>query len=248
MGQGFQSLSVMDIAQTCGVARSTVSYWIAKKALPAHRLRNRHMVSVDDLVLFLKSEGRPIPQILLEQVGSMSPLPFRPFKRCWEYWENDSRGKKCLQCNVFTHQIDQCFTAQDTHGRHCPVNCHECHYFGEYYGPRMAFIHQIEKPAAVYKDLYLWSGNKAWADLCGVDVEKLIGIGIEELVHHESLGTFISYNKRKIQGDSTVPDRFQVSFGEKTRDRIKVYLAITPLKSPSGALLAMAEKAHQGER
>jgi len=112
----------------------------------------------------------------------------------------------------------------------------------------MAFIHQIEKPAAVYKDLYLWSGNKAWADLCGVDVEKLIGIGIEELVHHESLGTFISYNKRKIQGDSTVPDRFQVSFGEKTRDRIKVYLAITPLKSPSGALLAMAEKAHQGER
>lgn len=111
----------------------------------------------------------------------------------------------------------------------------------------MAFIHQIDKPAAIHKDLYLWSGNKAWVDLCGVDVEQLIGSGIEGFVH-DSLGMFISYNKRKIQGDQTFSDRIQVLLRDKTEPKIKVYLTTTPLKRPSGAWLAMAERIEERER
>lgn len=240
MSKEFQTLSVLEIAEICGVARSTVSYWIAKKSLPAHRSGNKYMVSVDDLVLFLKSDGQPIPQILLEQVGGVYAQPFRPLKRCWEYWANDPHGTKCQHCSVFARQINECFTANDNHSHKCPTSCHECEYFGEYYGPSLAFIHQIDKPAAVYKDLYLWSGNKAWADLCGIDVEQLIGAGIEEFVHPDSLKMFITYNKRRNQGDPTVPDRYQVLFKDKSGRKIKVYLAISPLIMPSGAWLALA--------
>ena len=59
---------------------------------------------------------------------------------------------------------------------------------------------------------------------------------------------FISYNKSKIQGDPTVPDRFQVLFWNKTEGKIKVYLTIRHLKRASGAWLAMDERIEEGER
>lgn len=65
MTQKFQTLPVADIAEICGVARSTVSYWIAKRSLPAHRSGKKHMVFVEDLVLFLKSKRQSIPEVLL---------------------------------------------------------------------------------------------------------------------------------------------------------------------------------------
>ena len=241
MSQQFQTLSVLQIAEICGVARSTVSYWIAKKSLPAHRSGKKYVVSIDELVLFLKSERQPLPQILLEQVGGVYPLPFRPLKRCWDYWANEPHGTKCQECAVFIHQIGECFTDKDNEKHQCPISCHECQFFGEYYGPRVAFIHQIEKPAAVYKDLYVWSGNKAWADLCGLDVEQLIGAGIEEFVHADSLRMFISYHKRRQQGDPSVPGRYQIFFSDKSGKKIEVCLSVSPLIMPSGAWLAVAE-------
>lgn len=238
MNQRLPNISVMDIVEICGVARSTVSYWIAKKSLPAHRSGNKYMVSIDELVLFLKSEGHPVPQFLLEQVGGVYPQPFRPIRRCWEYWVNHSHGKRCEHCSVFTYQISECFTVKDNK---CGIHCHECHYFGEYYGPRLAFIHQIDKPAAIYKDLYLWSGNKAWAGLCGLCVGDLIGVGIEEFIHSESLKTVISYNKRRVQGDPTVPDRYLAALSPRSGEKIEVYLTISPLANPSNTWLAVAE-------
>ncbi len=248
MSQKFQTLSVLEIAEICGVARSTVSYWIAKKSLPANRSGKKYVVSIDELVLFLKSEGQPVPQILLEHVEGVHPQLFRPRRPCWEYWANEPHGTKCQECAVFIHQIAECFTDKDNQKHQCPINCHECQYFGEYYGPRVAFIHQIDKPAAVYKDLYVWSGNKAWADLCGIDVERLIGVGIEEFVHADSLRMFINYNKRRHQGDPTVPDRYQVFLSDKSGGKIKVYLSISPLIRPSGTWLAVAERTGEQDR
>jgi excisionase family DNA binding protein len=239
MNKGLPNLSVIDIAEICGVARSTVSYWIAKKSLQAHRSGNKYVVSVEDLVLFLKSEGHEVPQILLEQVGGVYHQPIRPLKQCWNYWENYSHKKRCRHCSVFTYQIDECFTARDTN---CGINCHECQYFGEYYGPHLSFIHQIEKPASVYKDLYVWSGNNAWAKLCGFGVGELIGIGIEEFIHPDSLKTVINYNKRRIQGDPTVPDRYRVTFSSKSGGKTETCLAISSLTRPANTLLAVAEE------
>ena len=71
MATGSQHLSVIEIAKTCGVARSTVSYWISKKSLSARRSGKKHLVSVDDLVLFLTSERQAVPHALLELVGSL---------------------------------------------------------------------------------------------------------------------------------------------------------------------------------
>ena len=242
MSQKFQTLSVVEIAEICGVARSTVSYWIAKKSLPAHRSGKKHTVFVDDLVLFLKSEAQPVPQALLDHLGGVYAQPFRPFKRCWEYWANDAHRTKCRHCVVLTRQISECFTVKDNQNNQRPINCPECQYFGEYYGPRVAFIHQIDKPAVVYKNLYVWSGNKAWADLCGIDVKRLIGVGIEEIVHPDSLKMVISYDKRRQQGDPSVPDRYQVFFTDKSGGTSMVYLSISPLIRPSGTWLAVAER------
>jgi excisionase family DNA binding protein len=243
MATGAQHLTVMEIAKTCGVARSTVSYWISKKSLSARRSGKKHLVSVDDLVLFLTSERQTVPQALLEQVGSLYPQPFRPFKRCWEYWGNDSHGDRCRHCTVFELQIKECFTISRNSDRQCSINCHECQYFSEYYGLPVAFIHQIGKPAAVYKDFSIWTGNKAWAQLCAVEAEKLIGVGMEEFVHPESLKMFIRYSRGRVQSNPTVPERYRGIFHSGKGGKIDAYLTVTSLLRPAGTCLAIAERA-----
>ncbi len=244
----FQNLSVMDISEICGVARSTVSYWIAKKSLQANRSGNRYLVSVDDLVFFLKSEHKRLPQALHELAGGgINPQQFKPLKRCWEYWASHSYGNRCQNCCVFEYQINECFTVRENRNLQCRIECHECQYFCEYYGPRVAFIHQIDKPAAIYKNLYFWSGNYAWAELCGVKVENLIGAGIEELFHPDSLKIIISYDKRRIQGDPAVPDRFSVFLNHKVEGKIEVYLSVSPLIRPAGTWLTVAEDLRAGK-
>ncbi len=88
----------------------------------------------------------------------------------------------------------------------------------------------------------MWSGNRAWAELCGVGVGELIGAGIEEFVHPDYLRTVISYDKRRVQGDPTVPDRYKVAFSPNGGGRIEAYLAISPLKRPANTWLAVAEE------
>ena len=208
MAQILQRISVKDIARICGVARSTVSYWIAKKYLPAHRFRNKNMVLLDDLVTFLRSEDHPVPQDLLEHSGAIYSQPFKPFKRCWEFWTAEPHGKKCKECNIFLSQTNECFSARNNQDLQCPchINCYECQYFGEYYGPRVSFIHQIEKPAVIYKDLNLWMGNKAWVKLCGAELWQLIGAGLEEFLHPDSLKIC---NRSQVSGF-----RFQEKFSD----------------------------------
>ncbi|MCJ7776229.1 MAG: PAS domain-containing protein [Desulfobulbaceae bacterium] len=87
----------------------------------------------------------------------------------------------------------------------------------------------------------MWSGNKAWAELCGVGVGELIGAGIEDFIHPDSLKTVISYNKRRNHGDPAVPDRYKVAFSPNGGGKIEVYLAISPLTRPANTWLAVAE-------
>lgn len=242
MRQQAQMLSVINIAEICGVARSTVSYWIAEKALPANRIGKKHMISAEDLIIFLESDGRPVPQVLLENIGGIYSRPFRPFQNCWDYWAKDSHGEKCRECRVYNHRLRECFIVKGYQRHLCPIHCSECRYFHEYYGPRMAFIYQMEIPAAIYKDLYLWSGNKAWADLCGVDIEQLIGAGVEEFIHPDSLKIIVNYNKKIQQGVTSGVFRYNVFFETNNGGKIRANLSISPLIRPSGTWLALAEK------
>lgn len=241
MHQQSQMLSVNHIAEICGVARSTASYWITGKALPARRSGKRYMVAMEDLVIFLESIGRPVPQILLDNMGGGFSHPFRPFQNCWDYWSNDPHGKECGDCGVYQHQIDACFTVTHNQNQRCSIACSKCSYFYDHYVPYTAFIHQMAIPAAIYKDLYIWSGNKAWADLCGLQREELIGIGVEEFIHPESIKIIINYNKQIQQGDISEVLKSPVSFERKNGRKIRVYLSISPLKRPSGTWLATAE-------
>jgi excisionase family DNA binding protein/PAS domain S-box-containing protein len=237
-----QSLSVMEIADICGVARSTVSYWISERSLPAHRSGKKHMVSLKDLIPFLESQGHPVPKPLWGNSDEVYHRSIRPFKPCWEYWSKDIHRKGCESCPVFTHDSLACFTAKQNPGQGCRMDCAECQYFYEYYAPAMSFIHQIKNPSAIYKDLYIWSGNRAWADLCGVDTKTLIGAGAEEFIHSESLKKIINYDKKTRMGDKSEVFRFDLVFISKDGKKTKTDLSISPLKNPDGTWLAVVER------
>jgi PAS domain S-box-containing protein/excisionase family DNA binding protein len=237
-----QVLSVMEIAGICGVARSTVSYWIAEKSLPAHRSGRKHMVSVKDLIPFLESEGHPMPKSLLGNPDGIYHKALRPFKPCWEYWSHEIHREGCESCPMFSRYSMPCFTAKHNSSLGCRIDCAECGYFYEYYAPAMSFIHQIKNPSAIYKDLYIWSGNRAWADLCGVETKTLIGAGAEEFIHSESLKKIINYDKKIRMGDNSEVFRFDLVFISKNGKKIKTDLSISPLRNPDGTWLAVVER------
>jgi len=237
-----QMLSVMDIAGLCGVARSTVSYWIAEKSLPARRFGKRYMVSVKDLIPFLQSEGYPVPISLLENTYEMYHNALRPFKPCWDYWAKEPHSEGCKECPVFSRHIKACFTTRHASEQKCPIDCSECQYFYEFFVPVMSFIDQIKNPAAIYKDLYIWSGNRAWADMCGVNTKNLIGAGAEEFIHPESLKSIINYDKKIRMGGGSEVFHLDLFFTTKGNKKIKTDLSISPLKNPDGTWLAVVEK------
>ena len=242
MSQSFPFLDVIETATICGVARSTVSYWISKKGLPAKKLGKKHLIAQDNLILFLKDHGQTVPEVLKTKRGSQCHSTLETYEQCWEYWAQKPHGAKCRECNVFQYQIDECFIARLNSQRVCPVDCHECQYYGEYYAPQVDFIYQIEKPSAIYKDLFVWAGNQAWSELFGISPKRLIGMGVEEFIHPDSLKMILKHDKRRKQGDTTVPDHYQAFFLKSNGEKIQLNVLVSPLKRPSGTWLALIDK------
>ncbi len=233
-------LSVLDISQICDVARSTASYWITNKGLSAQRSGNKFLVCIKDLIFFLETIGRPVPQTLLENNGGVSSYPFKTFRNCWEYWQNDRHGENCVSCSVCNYQVSECFTLK-TNKKKCSVNCSVCRYYYEHYTQYTAFIHQLPMPAAVLKDMYIWSGNSAWSELCGIDMERLIGIGIEEIVHPESIKTIINFNKKIKQEENREFFKSRIFFEGSNGKKVEVVLGMACLNQPRGAYFAVSE-------
>lgn len=236
-----QMLSILNISEICDVARSTVSYWIAQKGLTAHRSGNKFMVAVEDLILFLESIGRDVPESLVDYTGGVFSHPFKPFLNCWEYWKKDGHSGKCENCLVYKYHISECFTVKNA--RHeCTTDCSRCQYYYDHFTRYTAFIHQMSMPAAVFRDMYILAGNKAWAELCGVDIEYLIGLGIEEIVHPESIRNIINFNKRIKQEENTEFLKSIIYFENQQGQKISARLTITLLTKPEGACFAIAEE------
>ena len=235
-----QKLSVLNISEICDVARSTASYWITQKGLPAYRSGNKFWVSIKDLIFFLESNGRPVPQVLVEGLGGVFSYPFKTHQNCWEYWQKDQHGENCESCEVYKYQIHECFTLRNGREK-CSVHCSSCQYFYEHYTQYTSFIHQLSMPATILKDMYIWSGNKAWADLCGVDIDRLIGLGIEEIIHPESIKIIINFNKKIKQSENNSLLKSLVYFEDPNGEKINVNLAMTGLKKPKWTYLAVAE-------
>ncbi|NLA75232.1 MAG: hypothetical protein GX846_07170 [Deltaproteobacteria bacterium] len=126
-------------------------------------------------------------------------------------------------------------------GTRCNIECARCRYFYEHYTQYISFIHQMSMPVAIFRDMYIWSGNRAWADMCNVDPDILIGMGVEEIIHPESIRVIIDFNKRLQQGNSSMILKSQIRLESGNGKEIRVNLTITPLKQPERACFAVAE-------
>jgi len=121
----------------------------------------------------------------------------------------------------------------------CNQTCSECEYYLETYAPRIDFIHQIDFPAAIYQGLYLWAGNGNWAKLFNVSETDLVGMGVDEAVHAESLDTVISYIKKRSLGDEA-PVAYPVIIKTGDAGRARVRVSVYPLMEPDGTYLLAA--------
>ena len=235
-----KSISVTQAAVLCGVGRTTVGYWIRSRKLRANRVGRNYTIPVEELVFFLKSNGTPIPTELA--ADSAAGPCFRSFQNCWQYHAGTKHGQQCGDCIVYQNRIDQCFTAREGDGLGCPESdCQQCQYHQETYMARIQFVQQIDLPAAVYRGLYFWGGNRHWASLCGRSEAEMIGLGIEHIFHSTSLEAVIADAKKRELGAPNVPRRFEAVLKSKDREQVPVTLGVYPLNEPEGTFLVLAE-------
>ncbi|MGD2270502.1 MAG: excisionase family DNA-binding protein [Desulfobacterales bacterium] len=234
-----KTLSVARAAALCGVNRNTVGLWIRSGKLRANRVGRNYAIPVEELIFLLKSTRQNIPEELKSR-ETTGPI-FRSIPNCWQYFEDKVFPKECENCTVFKKQLNVCFIGKESSALHCNGQCVRCEYYHEVYRPRIEFIHQIDFPAAIYKDLYFWAGNKRWAEICEVKVEDLTGMGIEKVYHPDSLETIISNNKKRELGDPLAPRIDRIFLKSSKFGRREVMISVYPLLEPSGSWLLLAE-------
>jgi len=234
-----KTLSVPETARLCDVSRGTINYWIKAKKLHAKRSGRNYSIAVFELIRFLKSAGKSIPTEL-KNLDFQGPL-FRSRQPCWEYWDRTNHSQTCKDCVVFVNKLENCFIAKKSSGIQCSTTCSDCQYYLEIYLPRIQFIHQIQMPAAVYKEFHIWGGNRNFSQLVEVQEKDLIGMGVEILVHPDSLPTVISNIKNRALGDPQVPRRYSIFFNSNQHKKISVEITVCPLSEPSGTFFLLAE-------
>ena len=110
--------------------------------------------------------------------------------------------------------------------------CSDCRYYLDIYYPRIQFIEQIDKPAIIVKDLYLWGANRKTSELWDLHPRDAVGIGSERLVHQESLEKVIRNHKRRVLDPYGVAGHYSIHINGKNNTRIKCHVSITPLNQP----------------
>jgi excisionase family DNA binding protein len=233
------ALSVTRVAAICGVGRTTVGYWIRSKKLRANRLGRNYSIPVEELLFFLKTTGQKIPKALSTN-ETRGPY-FRTIQNCWSYWEGMPCGENCRTCPIFAKQLELCFTARSSYNTGTCGSCQKCSYYQEIYLSRIAFVHQISVPAAIYRDLYFWGGNSQFATMCQLSDERLVGLGIEQIVHAESLSTIIASVKKRALGTTWIPDTGKIFFKNSHEGKTAVPFSVFPLDEPEAAYLVIAE-------
>jgi len=234
-----QLLSVSQAAALCGVGHSTVGYWVRTHKLRAHRVGNQYSIPVEELLLYLESNGQKIPDELAG-VDSLDPGS-RTLQNCWQYFDGAPEVHDCNNCIVFKNRVETCFTGIESGSLECPTDCPDCNYYVETYLPKIQFIRQISSPAAISKGFYLWGGNKPWAELCGVDEKDLPGMGVEQLFHADSLEMIVGGVKKRSLGDPSVTKSYRTFFKNAGKGKIAVSISVYGLNEPGEALLILAE-------
>ncbi len=240
-----ESLSVQQVASLCGVNRNTVGYWCRSGKIHTQREGNKYVIPVKDLTLFLESTGRRVPQELYQE----NPMErvFKTVMACWEYNEGTPHGNECKDCRIFHNRLSNCFIMRGLSASKCPQDCNKCEYFHKTHLPRIQMVHQIAAPAFVYGDFHFLGGNSAGAELCGIHVEEIIGMGVEELVHRDSLASLLhEFRKMGLKGHEP-SGPFPIYLKNRNQERIEVEALFYPLHEPEGAWLVLASKRERKE-
>ncbi len=227
------TLSVPKAAAICGVSRGTVGYWLRSGKLNAQRSGRNYAIPATELLFFLKSTGQKIPEELA--AANVAQPKFRMIAECWQFWGESSDLRQCKNCLVLKNQVKVCFEARGCCAIHCGQVCHDCRYYQEIYFPRIEFVHQIDQPAAVYKDFCFWGVNERFAELCGIRRKDLVGMGIEKVFHSDSLEALIVNAKRKALGDRMAPAIYDVYFKSLGTDKVRAPIGDYRLNEPPGA-------------
>ncbi len=240
-------MSVSEAADLCGVGRTTVGYWIRSNKLHVTRVGRNYAVAVEDLLFFLKSSGQTIPPELLAE-NCERPI-FKSFQNCWQYWNGSEHGQNCRHCIAFKNQLQVCFTVKDS-GLLCCADCGTCQYYIETYLQRIQFVHQIELPAAVFKDLYLWGGNALCAEICNLQPKDLVGLGIEKIIHARSLPIVIEAIRLLSLHEHDIKDNCRISINNSLVDPKEIRVSVYPLREPKMTFLVLgspliSNKKHQ---
>lgn len=237
MNTASKTLTVSRAAQMCGVGRTTVGYWIRSGKLSARRQRRNYAIAVDDLLYFLKNSGHQIPESLVPQ-GTGGPI-FGRYRKCWEYRKERGEIVSCENCIVAVKKIPDCFTLSSNQiPRHRDM-CHRCDYYQDLVAIRIQFIHQLEVPAVVFKNFSIWGGNHLFSNLCGLSPEKLVGVGIERLVHPDSLAEVIAGLKQLSLGRASFPNPCRVAILNAQQVKMNIEISVLPLKDPPATWLSL---------
>ena len=232
-------LTTSQVAKICKVDRTTVGYWIRTAKIKARRKGKKYLIAVNDLRLFLESQGQPIPKELFQ--GSSQDSIFHDIQPCWRSIQTEEARSRCIQCPVYERGIEPCFTFQADSTTCSPDRCLDCGFYRNFVYPRIKFVHQIDMPAAVYKDLFFWGANSRFESLCDLKKGQAIGYGLEHLVHPDSMEMVISFAKRRSLGHRQIPKHYETNFKTEEKGRIKVFLSIVPLIEPPGTFLVIVD-------
>ena len=221
------------------MTRSTINNWINSKKLNAIRSGRNYGVPEKELLIFLRSTAREIPSEL--QSDDLKGPLYKTFQYCWDYPKDRAHGERCNGCVVSDKKLDVCFTAKGSKKLDCPVECSECRYYQEIYLPRIQFIHQFDFPAAVCKGLFFWGANSKWAAINRISQNKFPGMGVERLVHPDSLECVIS-RIRKMELSELLPMTFTIFMkSQKRGGKQEADISFIPLNEPPGTFLFFAK-------
>ena len=241
MQQNNNYYSVSECASLCGVGRGTVHYWIKTQKLHADRSGKSYKVHAQEILLFIKNSNRPLPKELSELI---SPAPlFGATRMCWDYKHSDAEGSsRCRDCVVYKRKIDICFAARNSSRIKCGESCNSCKFYQQFFFPRIHFIHQIDMPALITRDLYILSGNWLFAEKCGLNTDEIPGMGIEQIVHRDSLRRIMGIIRKKNIGDKNIPKQYTIYIKALNSIKTHVDISVYPLKDPKYSTLIIGGK------
>ena len=230
-----EALTTNQVADICGVNRTTVGYWVRSGKVHAQRIGKLYKIPIADLRLYLESIGKTIPAALSQESNQL--LDFPTIKTCRDFFESNHIDGRCSGCTISIDN-EPCFTYREVGSACCVGRCMECGYYNKYYLSRIKFVHQIGMPAAVFKGLFIWGANPPFEKLHGFKIGEAIGAGIERVVHPDSMEMVISYAKRRTMGDKLIPNSYRANIKTKN-GKITVQLLVTPLNEPKGTFLVL---------